>query len=149
MVMDEKEAREIANEALRTIVANPDFNNMKDLIGRELDVTDKMLDEAVKVLFDKQDIVLDVNVLDVKKCSTLRMMRITYEHICGISRDMADFLDTIASGSIPTMAYLSQCDNYLVQKLKDFAVMNPDDASVVETILEEMKKTGDIHLAWG
>lgn len=135
--------------ALRAIVTNPDFDKMKDLIGRDLDVTDKVLDDAVKVLFDKQDIIIDINVLDVKKYSTLRMMRITYERICGISREMADFLDTIASGSIPTMVYVSQDDNYLVQKLKDFAAMNPDDANVVETILEEMSKTGDIHLAWG
>lgn len=144
MVMNNDEAQGIANDAFRAIVTNPDFYNLKDLIGRELDITDEILDDAVKALFGKSDIILGA-----KKYSTLRMMRITYEHICGISREMADFLDTIASNSIPTMAYLSQDDNDLIQKLKDFAVTNPDDTGMVETILEEMNKTGEIHLAWG
>jgi hypothetical protein len=53
MVISKEEAQGIANEALRAIATNPDFNNLKDLIGRELDITDKILDEAVKVLFNK------------------------------------------------------------------------------------------------
>lgn len=65
MVMNKAEAQGIANEALRAIVINPDFNNLKDLIGRELDITDETLDEAIKVLFSKSEIVLDA-----KKYST-------------------------------------------------------------------------------
>jgi hypothetical protein len=53
MVMELKEAQGVANEALRAIATNPDFNNLKDVIGRELDITDEILDEAVKVLFSK------------------------------------------------------------------------------------------------
>ena len=59
--MNKTEAQGIANEALRVITTNPDFNNLKDLIGRELDITDETLDEAVDVLFNRpNDIVLDV-----------------------------------------------------------------------------------------
>ncbi len=53
MVMDIKEAHGIANEALRAIATNPDLYNLKDLIGRELDITDEILDEAVEVLFSQ------------------------------------------------------------------------------------------------
>ncbi len=51
--MDLKEAHGIAEEALRAIATNPDFYNLKDLIGRELDITDEILDEAVEVLFSQ------------------------------------------------------------------------------------------------
>lgn len=51
--MDLKEAHGIADEALRAIATNPDFYNLKDLIGRELDITDEILDEAVEVLFSQ------------------------------------------------------------------------------------------------
>ncbi len=59
MVMTKDEAQGIANETLRAITTNPDFYNLKDLIGRELDTTDETLDEAVKKLFSKTEIVLD------------------------------------------------------------------------------------------
>jgi hypothetical protein len=59
MVMSKDEAQGIANEALRAIVTNQDFNNLKYLIGWGLDITDEILDEAVKVLFSKTEIVLD------------------------------------------------------------------------------------------
>ncbi len=65
MVMSKDEAQGIANEALMAIATNPGFNDLKDLIGRELDITDETLDEAVKVLFSKPEIVLDA-----KKYST-------------------------------------------------------------------------------
>lgn len=51
--MDLKEAHGIADETLRAIATNPDFYNVKDLIGRELDITDEILDEAVEVLFSQ------------------------------------------------------------------------------------------------
>jgi hypothetical protein len=51
--MDLKEAHGIADESLRAIATNPDFYNLKDLIGRELDITDEILDEAVEVLFSQ------------------------------------------------------------------------------------------------
>jgi hypothetical protein len=59
MAMKVKEAQEIAFETLRAIVTNPDFYSMKDSIGRELDIADEILDEAVKALFNKPEIVLD------------------------------------------------------------------------------------------
>jgi hypothetical protein len=59
MGMSKDEAQGIANEALRAIATDPGFYNLKDLIGRELDITDVTLDEAVKVLFSKTEIVLD------------------------------------------------------------------------------------------
>ncbi|MGB8218679.1 MAG: hypothetical protein WCE94_15380 [Candidatus Methanoperedens sp.] len=59
MAMSVKEAQGIAFEALRAIVKNSDFYNMKDLVGRELDITDEILDESVEVLFSKPNIVID------------------------------------------------------------------------------------------
>ncbi len=59
MAMCKEDARGFANEALRVIATNPDFSDLKDLIARELDVTDEVLDEAVEVLFNKPEIVLD------------------------------------------------------------------------------------------
>lgn len=61
MVMCKEDARGFANEALRVIATNPDFSDLKDLIARELDVTDEVLDEAVEVLFSKPEIVLDAH----------------------------------------------------------------------------------------
>lgn len=52
-MMDLKEAHGIADESLRAIATNPDFYNLKDLIGRELDIMDEILDEAVEVLFSQ------------------------------------------------------------------------------------------------
>ncbi len=43
-VMEMCEAQSIAAEALRAMVSNPDFYHVKDLIGRELDLTDEILD---------------------------------------------------------------------------------------------------------
>ena len=57
MGMSKDEAQGIANEVLRAITTNPDFYNLKALIGRELDITDETLDEAVKKLFSKNEIV--------------------------------------------------------------------------------------------
>jgi len=59
MVMNKTVAQGIANEALRAITINPDFLNLKDLMGRELDITDETLDAAIKVLFSKPVIVID------------------------------------------------------------------------------------------
>lgn len=59
MAMSKEDARGFANEALRVIATNPDFNALKDLIARELDVTDEVLDEAVEVLFSKPKVVID------------------------------------------------------------------------------------------
>ncbi len=57
--MEISEAQSIAAEALRAMVSNPDFYHVKDLIGRELDLTDDALDEAVKALFRPAGIILD------------------------------------------------------------------------------------------
>lgn len=51
--MELKEAQTIANEVLRSVCTHPDFGYIKDLMGRELDITDEDLDEAVGVLFNE------------------------------------------------------------------------------------------------
>ncbi len=57
--MEISEAQSIAAEALRAMVSNPTFYSVKDLIGRELDLTDEILDAAVEALFMPTGIVLD------------------------------------------------------------------------------------------
>ncbi len=49
--MNLKEAQGIANETLRIIVTHIDCEDFKDFIGRELDITDETLDEAVTKIF--------------------------------------------------------------------------------------------------
>jgi hypothetical protein len=49
--MNTEEAGQIANEALRSIVTNPDYEHIKDLIGSDLDITDEAMEEAVDILF--------------------------------------------------------------------------------------------------
>jgi hypothetical protein len=80
---------------------------------------------------------------------SIALSKVTYENIGSISCEMADFLDTLASDETPTRVFLSRVDIDSIQKLKDFAVRNPDDGGMVEAIFEEMKKTGEIDLAWG
>lgn len=46
-----EDARQIAFETLRYVVTNPDLENFKDLVGRELDTTDDILEMAVGLLF--------------------------------------------------------------------------------------------------
>ena len=59
-VMSVKEARDIADEALRIIVTNEKASELKDFLAWELDLTDKALDEAVEALFSKSgNITLD------------------------------------------------------------------------------------------
>jgi hypothetical protein len=80
---------------------------------------------------------------------SIALSKVIYENIGSISCGMADFLDTLVLDSTPTRMYLSQDDNDRIQRLKDFAARSPDDAGMLEVILEEIKKTGEIDLAWG
>lgn len=45
------DARQIAFATLRYVATTPDLENFKDLVGRELDITDEVLDQAVDLLF--------------------------------------------------------------------------------------------------
>jgi hypothetical protein len=59
-VMSAKEARVIANEALRIVITNQNASELKDFLAWELDLTDKALYEAVEALFNKSgNITLD------------------------------------------------------------------------------------------
>jgi hypothetical protein len=80
---------------------------------------------------------------------SITLSRVTYETIGSISCEMADFLDTLVTDSTPTRLYLNRDDDDRMQKMKDFAKENPDDAGMIEFILEEMEKTGEIDIAWG
>jgi hypothetical protein len=80
---------------------------------------------------------------------SITLSKVTYETIGSISCRMADFLDTLVIDSTPTRLYLSRDDDNRVQRMKDFAVKSPDDAGMIEVILEEMEKTGEIDFAWG
>lgn len=80
---------------------------------------------------------------------SITLSRVTYETIGSISCRMADFLDTLVIDSTPTRLYLSRDDDNRVQRMKDFAVKSPDDSGMIEVILEEMEKTGEIDFAWG
>ncbi len=81
---------------------------------------------------------------------SITLSKVTYENIGSISCRMAEFLDTLAPDETPSRTWLHQDDHSgHVQKLKDFAVKSPEDASAVETILEELNKTGEIDLVWG
>ena len=44
------EAQRIAYATLEAIATQPDWEHIKDLVGRELDITDEVIDEAVKAL---------------------------------------------------------------------------------------------------
>jgi hypothetical protein len=58
--MELEEARVIADEALRIVVTNQNASELKGFLAWELDLTDKALDEAVEVLFNKSgNITLD------------------------------------------------------------------------------------------
>jgi hypothetical protein len=80
---------------------------------------------------------------------SITLSRVTYETIGSISCGMADFLDTLVTDSTPTRLYLNRADDNRVQRMKDFAVKSPDDAGMIEFMLEEMEKTGEIDFAWG
>lgn len=53
--MTEDEARQIAFEALRAIATQYGWEHIKDLIGRELDITDDAIDNAVALLFPNEN----------------------------------------------------------------------------------------------
>lgn len=80
---------------------------------------------------------------------SITLSKVTYETIGSISCRMADFLDTLVFDGTPTRLYLNRDDDDRVQKMKDFAIESPDDAGMIEFMLEEMEKTGEIDLAWG
>lgn len=46
-----EEARQMAFETLRVVATMPGLEHIKDLIGRELDVSDELMDRAVALLF--------------------------------------------------------------------------------------------------
>jgi hypothetical protein len=80
---------------------------------------------------------------------SIALSKVTYENIGSISCRMAEFLDTLAPDETPTRLYLSRDDDNRVQRMKNFAVESPDDAGMIEVILAEMEKTGEIDIAWG
>jgi hypothetical protein len=47
------DARQIAFETLRVVSRLDGWGSFKDLVGRELDITDEMLDQAVGLLFSE------------------------------------------------------------------------------------------------
>lgn len=53
--MTEDEARQIAFEALRAIATQYGWEHIKDLVGRELDITDDVIDSAVALLFPNEN----------------------------------------------------------------------------------------------
>ena len=56
-----EEAQLIAFEALRSLVTQNGWEDIKDMVGRQLDVTDEVLDQAVHLLFsdkNKKEIIL-------------------------------------------------------------------------------------------
>lgn len=53
--MTKDEAQQIAFEALRAIATQCGWEHIKDLIGRELDITDDMIDNAVALLFPEEN----------------------------------------------------------------------------------------------
>lgn len=54
IVLTVGEARQIAFETLRSVATLPGWENFKDLVGRELDLTDEILDQAVILLFSDE-----------------------------------------------------------------------------------------------
>jgi len=57
-----EEAQLIAFEALRSLVTQNGWEDIKDMVGRQLDVTDEVLDQAVHLLFsdkNKKEIIPD------------------------------------------------------------------------------------------
>ncbi len=51
--LTKEEARQMAFETLRVIVTMPGLEHIKDLIGRELDISDELMDCAVELLFSE------------------------------------------------------------------------------------------------
>ena len=51
--LTKEEAQQMAFEALRFIVTMPGLEHIKDLIGRELDTSDELMDRAVELLFSE------------------------------------------------------------------------------------------------
>ncbi len=50
-----EDARQVAFETLRSVVTLHGWENIKDLVGRQLDMTDEMLDQAVNLLFSDKN----------------------------------------------------------------------------------------------
>jgi hypothetical protein len=50
------DARQIAFETLRVVATLPGWESFKDLVGRELDITDEIMDQAVGILFSDNEI---------------------------------------------------------------------------------------------
>ncbi len=80
---------------------------------------------------------------------SIPLHKVDYKYLTNISSKMADFLDTLSADGSPTRLYLSNESADNIRRLKEFAAENPDDAGIVELILEEMNKEGEIDLAWG
>jgi hypothetical protein len=52
-VLTVDDARQIAFETLRYVTTSPGWENFKDFVGEELDITDETMDEAVGLLFSE------------------------------------------------------------------------------------------------
>lgn len=52
-VLTVDDARQIAFETLRSVATLPGWEGFKDLVGRELDITDEIIDQAVSLLFSE------------------------------------------------------------------------------------------------
>jgi hypothetical protein len=55
-MMTVEDAQQIAFETLRSVAILSGWENFKDLVGRELDITDGMIDSAVDLLFSDENI---------------------------------------------------------------------------------------------
>ena len=53
--LTKEEAQQMAFEALRVVVTMPGLEHIKDLIGRELDTSDELMDRAVALLFSEDN----------------------------------------------------------------------------------------------
>lgn len=80
---------------------------------------------------------------------SITLSKIQYTNIGSISSALADFLDTLSPEETPTRLHLSSDDGYRKLKLRDYAERNPDDAIMIDTILDEVSASDDIDIAWG
>jgi hypothetical protein len=80
---------------------------------------------------------------------SITLSRIQYTNIGSKSSALAAFLDTLSPDETPTRLHLSSDDGYRILKLRDYAERNPDDASLIEIILDKVSASGDIDIVWG
>jgi len=80
---------------------------------------------------------------------SITLSKVEYTYFGSITSEFADFLDSIASDVTPTRMHLSMDDNFRIERLKNYAKSNMDDADSVQYILKEIEKNGEIDIAWG